>query len=299
MKFLITGASGFIAQHLTRVFLAQNHEVNFLSRSKNNLPNSFVWNVERMEIDLDAFESVDAIVHLAGANIGEKRWTSARKLELENSRVKSAQLLYDAVSQLKIKPKSIISASAVGFYGAQTKEIIFDENSNPAADFLGQLCEKWENEVFQFQNLGLRCVCLRTGVVLGQNQGALAKIITPFHSLISVILGSGRQILPWIHLKDLGRIYLLALENTQMHGAYNAVSPQKTTYAELVKSYADFKNEKPLFLKIPRWFLKLVLGDMHQLLCYGSAISTKKIQNMGFVFNYPNLLSVWRDFFKK
>ncbi len=299
MKILITGASGFIGKRLSRLLIDNGHEIHLMSRHKTNHPNSFVWDIDQMKMDHHALQDVDAIIHLAGANIGDSSWTASRKKELIQSRVQSSQLLLDTITTLNHHPKLIISASAVGYYGANNLPNEQEEDQLAYPDFLGQLCQKWENSILQFSKIGIRTVCLRTGVVVDKKEGALKKIFNTMSRFVLPVLGNGNQIFPWIHIDDLCKMYLFVLENEQANGAYNAVAPQKLSYSAFIKSYVKAHQIRPIIFRIPIFVLKIMLGAMHQLLCYGAPISTKKIQNLGFAFQYPTIQSVWEAFKKK
>jgi hypothetical protein len=286
---LITGAGGLIARELARR-LEKDYTVRFLTRKKKH-NNEFEWNIQEKTIDDTAFEGVSHIIHLAGANISEKRWTNERKSELISSRVDSADLIVKTLQKKKIKLKSFISASGINYYGTKTTNTIFTENDGPGNDFLSEVVVLWERAADQFkeQNLAERVIKLRTAVVLSEKDGALKKMLPTIKMGIGSPLGSGKQYMPWIHIDDICSIYEFALKNQGMDGAYNAVSPQHTTNENLTKKIAEVIR-KPLFMpNVPGFVLKLVFGELADALLEGSRASAGKIQKAGFEFNFPDL----------
>ena len=285
---LITGASGLIGSQLTKMLLNEGHQVRHLSRNrKDGRVPSFVWDIDTGQIDERAFESVDSIIHLAGAGIADKRWTAKRKRQILESRTRSSQLLFEKLNSINHKVQTFISASAIGYYGFGIG--IFTEESKPGDDFLADVVRQWEDEVDKIQSLNIRTVKIRTGIVLSAEGGALTEIARPIRYGVGAQLGSGKQHMSWIHLTDLCNMFLFALANDQMHGAYNAVSPTWTTNSEITKAIANVIN-RPLWLPaIPGFVLKTMLGEMADLILKGSKVSADKIQKTGFTFAYPNL----------
>jgi uncharacterized protein len=288
---LITGGSGLIGKYLTSVLLVKGYNVSHLSRSSKQTGNVrlFNWKPEKGVIDIKVFEGIDHIVHLAGANIGEARWTKKRKEEIVNSRVKTIGLLFRGIIENDIKLKTFISASAVGYYGSITSEKIFTEKDLPETDFLGTTCRNWEEAADKFMNTGIRTVKIRTAVVLDKNDSALSKLMMPAKFGFLVQTGSGRQYIPWIHIDDLCNIYLKAIEDQDMNGAYNAVSPQNVTHKEFVETLARVMG-KPLFpVPVPAFVIRAALGKMSDVVLTGSRISSEKIVSSGYKFRYPVL----------
>jgi uncharacterized protein (TIGR01777 family) len=249
----------------------------------------FCWDPEKEVIDPAIFEGVDYLVNLAGANIGEKRWTKNRKKEIVNSRVKSARLLYKVITDNGIRLRAFISASAVGYYGSMTSDKIFNEEDLPAKDFLGQTCRQWEEGVDLFEKSGIRIVKIRTGVVLEKSDSALAKLMKPVKFGFLVQAGNGNQYMPWIHIQDLCNIYLKALEDSNMSGAYNAVSPQHVTHKFFVKTLAGVINRPVFPLPVPAFILRATLGEMSDVALKGSRVSSDKIANAGYKFLFSDL----------
>lgn len=289
-KVLITGGTGLVGQHLSKMLLKKGYEVAILSRTKskdNKIP-AFFWDINENVIDKEAINSVDYIIHLTGVNIAGKRWTKSRKQEIVDSRVKSTELLFNNVAP-NHNLKAFISASAIGYYGAITSNHIFAETDSSANDFLGETCKLWEDSANKFQNLGIRTVKIRTGVVLLKQGGALSKMIKPFKLGFGSALGSGKQFMPWIHIDDLCEIYIKAIEDSEMNGAYNAVAPEYLNNIEFSQKIAK-QLKKPFWsLKIPAFLLKILFGEMADILLKGSRVSSEKIKVSGYNFKYLTL----------
>jgi uncharacterized protein (TIGR01777 family) len=286
-KVLITGGSGLIGRRLSFLLKSRGYEVRILSRSNNPKNNykTFVWNVSEQYINDSAFEGLTHIIHLAGAGIADKRWSEKRKKEIIASRVASTNLLYNTVKRLKTPLNSFISASATGYYGAVTSETIFEEKDKPAKDFLGKVCSLWEDSIFQFNEIKIRTVALRTGIVLSKDGGALKKMKTP----IITSLGNGKQYMPWIHIDDLCELYIKAIEDQQFKGAFNAVSPEHISNLSFSKKISKIFNYPFLALGAPSLILQIVFGEMSTIILNGSRISANKIKQAGFKFKFENL----------
>ena len=286
-KVLITGGSGLIGRRLSFLLKSRGYEVRILSRSNNPKNNykTFVWNVTEQYINDSAFEGLNHIIHLAGAGIADKRWSEKRKKEIIASRVASTNLLYNSVKRLKTPLNSFISASATGYYGAVTSETIFEEKDKPAKDFLGKVCSLWEDSIFQFNEIKIRTVALRTGIVLSKDGGALKKMKTP----IITSLGNGKQYMPWIHIDDLCELYIKAIEDEQFKGAFNAVSSEHISNLSFSKKISKIFNHPFLAIGAPNFILQIVFGEMSTIILNGSRISANKIKQAGFKFKFENL----------
>lgn len=296
---LITGASGMIAKELAKK-IGNEYELRFLTRKKVH-DHEYEWDIKKGIIDEAAFDNVSHIIHLAGANISEKRWTPERKRELISSRVDSAELLRTTLRKNKIKLKSFISASGINFYGTETTEKIYTETDPPGNDFLSEVVVLWERAADDFKEQGLaeRVVKIRTAVVLSEKDGALKKMIPPIQYYIGSPLGTGKQYMPWVHLDDICSIYEFSLKNPTMEGAYNAVSSQHATNKELTKKIAKVLG-KPLFMpNVPGFVLKLIFGELATAILEGSRASSKKLQDAGFYFKFPDLENALKDLLKK
>jgi len=289
-KILITGGTGLIGTHLGRKLQEQGHQVSLLSRSRGHGGPFAVyhWDPDRGELDEKALDQTDFIIHLAGVNIGGKRWSPERKQQILDSRVKSADLLYRAIEHSDRKPQAFISASAIGYYGAVTSETIFGESAPAHPDFLGRTCRVWEEAADRFEAMGIRTVKIRIGIVLAKHGGALSKLSLPVRLAVGAPIGSGLQYMPWIHIEDLCGIYMKAIEDPHMTGAYNAVAPEHLTNRELTKIIARVLK-RPLWLPpIPAGIMKLLFGEMSAMLLHGSRVSSEKIRAAGYTFQYPD-----------
>ncbi len=288
---LITGGSGMVGQHLSRKLQEKAHQVTILGRTKadDESIQSFEWDVSNLRIDEEAIEMADFIIHLAGANISDQKWTAKRKELIRDSRVKSGQLIYDVIKSKKTTTQAFISASAIGYYGTQTSEKIYVESDEVASDFLGEVCSKWEQSADRFKELGIRTVKIRTGIVLTEKGGALSKMIIPIKLGFGAPIGSGRQYLPWIHIDDLCGIYIKAIEDVQMEGAFNAVAPDHETNAEFTTILAKVLRKRLWSPNVPKFVLRLLFGEMSDILLKGSRVSADKVQSAGYEFLFPKL----------
>jgi uncharacterized protein (TIGR01777 family) len=286
-KILITGGSGLVGKEITRLLEKQGKEVAWLSRNpKSNKQKSFYWDIEKQEMDVEALLWCDAVIHLAGAGVAEKRWTKARKREILQSRILSTRLLFDQLTLLNTRPKAFVSASAVGYYGLDTGDALQREEDGPGVDFLATVVKKWENEIEKIATLGIRTVLLRIGIVLSNEGGALKEMLKP---PVAAPLGDGRQYMSWIHISDLARMFLHVLENADTSGVYNAVGPQPASNEELTKQAAKASGKPFLPIGVPGIALKLALGEMAQMVIGGNRVSSEKIESTGFAFTYADL----------
>ncbi len=288
---LITGGSGLIGRHLARHLQDKDYEVAVLTRKKstNGPVEAYFWDPGKDMIDEDALRSSNAIIHLAGVNIGEKRWTAERKLQIQESRVKSGDLLFNHLKKLDSRPKVFITASAIGYYGAHSSENIFKETDPPAGDFLGDTCRKWEAVADRIGELGIRTVKIRTGIVLTAKGGALSRISLPVKLGIGSALGDGRQYMPWIHMEDLCNIYERAIVDSEFSGAYNAVAPEHITNYDFTRILARHLHRPFWFPRIPAFALRLAFGELSVMILEGSRVSSEKLLASGFRFQYPDL----------
>jgi uncharacterized protein len=301
LNVLISGGSGFVGKHLSKKLSEKGYHVSILTRKKR--PSfkyvQWIWDLNEEYIEKGAIESAHYIIHLAGENISERRWTKKRKREIIDSRTKTAALIYKKVQKENKNLKAFISASAVGYYGAITTDKIFEESDNAANDFIGKVCQAWETSADQFTNLGIRTVKIRTSVVLAANEGALKKMIFPTKLGLGSPIGNGKQYLPWIHINDLCEIYIKAIEDPGMTGPVNAVAPEFTNNKEFMKTLAEVLDKPFWFPSIPKFFMKIIFGEMACILNEGSRISSKKIVKNGFIFRHATLkktlMSIFSD----
>jgi uncharacterized protein len=300
-NILVTGGTGLIGRHLCEKLQKNGYSVSILSRSKKikSRFSTYYWDLEQDIIDQKAIESVDYIIHLAGANIGDKIWTKNRKKIIRDSRQKPAQLILSKLNESNKSIKAFISASAIGYYGAQTSEKIFSEVNAPSSDFLGSTCKQWENAAKPFKGNGIRTVLIRTGVVLTSLEGALAKMKRPVDLGIGSALGDGNQFIPWIHIDDLCNIYIKAIEDIEIMGPYNAVAPNHYTNNEFTHTLARVLKKPYWFPNVPAFVLKIIFGEMSKILLEGSRVSSDKIIAAGFKFSFPKLEDALHDLLKK
>ncbi len=298
---LITGGTGLVGKRLTKKLLKKGYNVSILSRTakQSDTVKYYTWNIVEKTIDKQAVLTADYIIHLAGAGVADKRWTKNRKKLIIDSRVKSVELLFNTAKENNHKLKAFISASGTNCYGTTTSEKIFTENDTFANDFLGKVCELWENAANKFKSLDIRVVKLRTGIVLSKSGGAFEKLSKPIKLGFGSIIGSGKQYMPWIHINDLCEMYISAIEKNSINGSYNAISPEYQNNESFTKLIAKSFN-KPIWLpKIPSHFLRLILGEMSTIVTEGSRVSSKKIERTGFKFKYPTLESALKNLVSK
>lgn len=292
-NILITGGSGLVGKAITQILEKNGYQVAWLSRGLQQ-KKSFLWDVEKQEIDQNAIEWSDAIIHLAGTGVAEKRWTCERKKDILKSRTESTRLLCEAIQKANKKPEAFISASAVGFYGFDTGDTLKTEDAQPGNDFLAEVVVAWEAEVEKIEALGVRTAILRIGIVLDKIGGALGEMLKP---PVAAPLGSGEQWMSWIHIQDLARLFVFALENPDMKGKYNAVAPNPVKNKELTREAAKAKGKIFLDVGVPEFVLKLILGEMAAMVLGGNRVSAEKTLETNFQFEFPSLNLALKDLF--
>jgi uncharacterized protein (TIGR01777 family) len=301
MTILITGATGLVGQELVQLLLKNGHIVHYLSTSKSKLVTQedykgFYWNPVTAELDLNSLTNVEVVVHLAGATVS-KKWTKAYKQEIIESRVLSTRLLYQALQKNGNQVKQIVSASAIGIYPDSLTTIYHESDLDVDASFLGNVVKQWENEVSQFEKLNILVSKIRIGLVLAKDGGALQEMVKPIKFGIGAAFGSGQQYQSWIHLHDLAAVFYHVIEN-KCSGVYNAVSPYPVTNEVLTKAIAK-TLDKPLFLpNIPKFFMKIILGEMHILLFSSQHVSCRKLLDENFQFKFASLDKALNDLLK-
>ena len=293
---LITGGTGLIGKALTNQLVNKGYRVIILTRnapkSEHPLLEYAHWNIKQQHIDEQAIMAADYIIHLAGANVAVGRWTKQRKQEIVNSRVQTGALLVKALHEIPNKVKTVISASAIGWYGADPvmpNPRPFVETDPADQTFLGNTCRKWEAAITPVQELGKRLVLFRIGIVLSKEGGAYAEFCKPLQFGLASILGSGKQVVSWIHINDLIQLFLFALDKSEMAGVYNAVAPQPVTNAQLIKQMAKVKGGFSITAPVPAFILKAMLGEMSIEVLKSTTVSSEKIQQAGFHFHYPDI----------
>lgn len=298
MRVLITGATGLIGQEIVKLCYAKKIAVNYLTTSQSKINNSdktqgFYWNPKLQKIDLDCFKDVDVIIHLAGATVS-KRWTSEYKKEIISSRKETTQLLVDSLKKHEHTVKQVVSASAIGVYPDSLIHY-YDETFDEFDDsFLTKVVKIWEHEVDAFSNLNIIVSKVRIGLVLSDKGGALKEMVKPIKLGVGAPFGDGKHWQSWIHISDLAQLFLYVVKN-ELPGIYNAVAPNPVKNQELTKTIAA-TLDKPLFMpNIPRFLMKLVLGEMHTILFDSQRVSNKKIEDAGFYFEYHHLQPALED----
>ncbi len=289
----ITGGTGFIGRHLTELLVEKGYKVIVFSRSagkQSDKNTSYAhWDPDKREIDSSALSKIDGIIQLAGASVAEKRLTEKRKQEIIDSRVQSTDFLIEQLSAHAPACKSFIAASATGFYGPDIAGATpFTENAPPYHDFLGETCRQWEVATANASSF-LRTVIIRIGIVLGKGGGAFPEFARPLTFGVMPILGSGKQVVSWIDVDDLARMFLFILENERFSGIYNGVAPNPVTHKELMYAIAKEKGGLKIPVPVPAFALKVALGEMSTEILKSCTVSAAKTLGTGFTFEYPEL----------
>ncbi len=292
MTVLITGATGLIGQEIVKQCHKEGIDVHYLTTSKNKLTKEknykgFYWNPNTNEIDKNCFEGVSGIINMVGASIS-KRWTEDYKKIILESRTKTAQLLQDTIRAFNYKIDYVVSASAVGVYPTSLTNYYEEDNTQISPTFLGDVVQAWEAVVDGFEEVGARVAKIRIGLVLAEDGGALPQIVKPIKYGVGAAFGSGKQWQSWIHIQDLAKIFVFAFQN-KSEGVFNGVAPNPVSNEELTKTAAKILKRPLILPNIPKFIMKLVLGEMHILLFESQRVSSQKIEDKGFDFTYPNL----------
>ncbi len=289
---LITGASGLVGTRLTEVLLINGYQVSHLGRYKTSKKSvkSYIWDISKGFIEEEALESANIVVHLAGAGVADKRWTKKRKEEILQSRVDSTRLLFNKLASIVSPCEVFISASATGIYGLNTGDIWLSEKSPVGDGYLAEVTRRWEQEITRIQELKLRVITLRVGIVLSNRGGALPKLAQTVRWQLGAALGTGKQYMSWIHIDDLCQIINKAIVDTDLAGIFNAVAPNAVTNEEFTSKMAQVMKKHLWLPAVPAWVLKVMLGEMAELVLGGNRVSSKKIQSMGYEFNYTEVL---------
>ncbi|MAR70494.1 MAG: TIGR01777 family protein [Nitrospina sp.] len=300
MKILVTGATGFIGKELVKKLDEKGHDIVVLTRNKEtarfHIPiycEVHEWDPEKKPLPTNSLKDIDAVINLAGENIASSFWTENQKNKLMSSRIMSARRIVQSMGAMNEKPKVFLSASAIGFYGDRGDEEL-NETSSEGAGFLSQICQSWENEITKSNELGIRTVICRLGMVLGHDGGALEKIIPAFKLGVGGKLGDGSQWMSWIHINDFVDMMIYSLETPSVNGIINAVSPNPVKNVEFTKTLGRILK-RPTILPVPSILLKMGLRDLSDLLLYSQKVSAEKICKNGFEFKYPKLEEAFKE----
>ncbi|MGI9550402.1 MAG: TIGR01777 family oxidoreductase [Aurantibacter sp.] len=303
MKYLITGATGLVGSETVKLCHEKGIAVNYLTTNREKIVSQenyrgFLWNPELGEIDTDCFKGVSAIINLAGAPIS-KRWTSDYKKKVLSSRVNSLRTLYNALENLPGNEiDSLVSASAIGIYPNSLDHYYSEEDIGVDESFLGEVVELWERECDKFELLDFNVAKVRVGLVLSSKGGALPQMARPVRNFMGAAFGSGEQWQSWIHITDLARIFLFLVENN-IQGTFNGVAPNPVTQNKLIREIARVWNRPLLLPNVPKFFIKTFLGEMSYLVLSSQRVSSKNLEEEGFVFDHPNisgaLTSIYRQ----
>ena len=290
MNILITGSTGFLGTPLAEFLESQGHKIYHLVRTQEDSSDKIYWDIDRKYIDtrkLNSINSIDAVINLAGENIAAGKWTKEIKQKIYDSRINGTMLLATTLEKLGIKPDVWINASAVGYYGNTQDKLNYEDSEN-GRDFLANVCRNWEEAAFSVSGNGTRVVVLRFGIILSKDGGMLGKILPIFKAGPGGILGNGQQYFSWVAREDVINIINFAL-NSDISGVFNTVSPDMVTNEEFTKSLGKALN-RPVFLSVPEFLLKLLYGEMAEALLLSSTkVSSNKIMNAGYYFMHPNL----------
>jgi uncharacterized protein len=293
MKILISGSHGLVGTAFIKALEPEGHEVFRLVRHAPGSKSEIEWSPDRYSIALARLEGFDAVVHLAGESIAEGRWTEEKKKKIRESRVRGTKLLSDALANLSTPPKTLISASAIGYYGNRGDEILTEESA-PGDDFLANVCIEWEQATALAAEKGIRVVNTRFGIILAANGGALAKMLPPFRMGIGGKIGSGKQWMSWIALDDVIGGIKFALTNEALRGPVNFVAPNPVRNSEFTKALGKALSRPTLF-PIPAFGVRLAFGEMADALLLSSQrVEPRKLETSNYQFQYPNLDSALR-----
>ncbi len=288
MKVLITGSTGLLGKELQKSLTEKGYDLLLASRKEPQDDKHIQWSIEEGFTDPEKLEGVDVVVHLAGENVSGLRWTDEKKKAIRDSRVLGTRNVVDAISKLKHKPKVFVASSAIGFYGERGDEEV-TESSAAGDNFLAVTCKEWEAESRRAEDAGIRTVLLRTGIVLSKDGGALATMLTPFKLGVGGVVGSGKQWMSWISLEDEIAVINYVIENENIRGAVNAVSPNPVTNHDFTKTLGEVLY-RPTFLPLPEFAVSMIFGEMGDALLLASTkVIPKRLEDAGFEFKHPNL----------
>jgi uncharacterized protein len=295
MRTLITGATGLVGKHL----IGRLEDIVVLSRNADEARRrlgkveAHTWNPEAGPAPIEAVRGVEVIFNLLGEPVFEGRWTEEKKRRIRDSRVAGTRNLVSTLAALESRPKVLVSASAVGYYGDRGDEEL-DERSTPGHGFLAEVCVDWEREAMAAEQLGVRVVCVRIGIVLAPGGGALASMLTPFRLGLGGRLGNGKQWMPWVHIKDVAGVMLLASRNDAIRGPMNAVAPRPVTNLDFTRALAHAVH-RPALLPVPRAAIRLAFGELSDILIASLRVFPRVAEHSGYIFDHPDLAGALDD----
>jgi uncharacterized protein (TIGR01777 family) len=302
MRVLVTGATGFVGRRLLgrldrAVVLSRN-----AARAEKSLAEfqvkAYDWDPEEKPPPAEAFDGVDAVIHLAGDPVAEGRWTESKKARIRSSRVEGTRNLVTTLRAIGVRPKVLVSASAVGYYGSRGAEEL-DERSSPTGEYLAEVCQAWEHEALAASELGMRVAMVRVGIVLGEKGGALAKMLTPFYLGMGSPLGSGEQYMPWVHIDDLVGIFLHAAGTDSIRGPLNGVAPHPVTNREFTKVLGKVLGRPTFMPAVPAVVLRTMLGEFANVLLASQRVLPRATEASGYRFQYAELEPALRQILKR
>ena len=300
MRVVVAGGSGLIGRKLIDSLLQAHHEVTLISRTPEKAKKYFIgvhvkfWDTKNTADLTGILDGTDAVINLTGESIASKRWTQYQKERILASRIESTRTIVLAIQQAHDKPMALLNASAVGYYG-NVPDGEVTESAPRGTGFLADVCTLWEAEALRAQDIGVRVVLLRTGIVLDKQGGALQNILLPFRLFIGGPLGSGRQWFPWIHLQDEVSAILFAMENVNITGPLNLSAPESVRMTDFCRKLGRVLH-RPSWMHVPAFLVKLVFGEMAEpLLLHGQKMNPKKLMDNGFKFQFPNLEDALKD----
>lgn len=296
---LVAGGSGLVGRRLSALLESRHFKVIRLSRAASDPAKGvYHWDPSNGEIDLDAIAMADVVINLAGESIAGALWTPWRRRKIINSRVLSTRLLAQTLKNHPNRVSLVINASATGYYG-DTGDMIMHEECPPATDFLGTTCKRWEDEAMTFLDAGKRTVIYRIGIVLSDEGGMLSEVMKPALFRVLTVFGSGKQYQSWIHIDDLCRLMVRAINHDEIKGVYNAVAPGPLTNRNFMVLLGHILGGFFLRVRIPAFFMRMMMGEMSKIVVHGTRVSSKKIENAGFKFTYPKADDALRNLLGK
>lgn len=294
---LIAGGTGLLGARLSHLLKEKGHTVLHLSRTKNlgaEFP-AYHWDLERQAIDAEALDRADHLINLAGAGIADKRWADERKKLIISSRVDAANLLRKAIEEKRTKAKSYISASAIGYYGNRGDQLLSETDPPGGEGFLPESVVAWEKAIGGVASTGIRTVAFRIGIILSTRGGALEKMLLPFKFFSGTYFGDGKMYYSWVHIDDMARMFIYAIENEKMSGTYNGVAPHPATNKEIIVACKRALGKFALIAPAPAAALRLAMGEMADMILDSARVSSARIEEAGFKFHFPELLPALKD----